>query len=121
MDVMLSRSYEYDARRSGSQSNNALLFSAFRNFEPLIKSRLGVSQRILVQMNNHPIFILFGAALLAAIGAVATALALGAQRPCCPSCQSPEVDEYPAHGICRECGKRFEWVKRFGSCGGSDL
>ena len=61
------------------------------------------------------------AALVLTIIAVGAVVVSFRRPPRCPDCNSPDVDEYPAHRICCICGKRWEEPRRFGSYGGSDL
>ena len=64
--------------------------------------------------------LIFGAIVLALIAAIATTVAMLCQSPQCPGCESRDIEEYPAHCICRICGERWEEPKRFGRHGGSD-
>ena len=68
-------------------------------------------------MNYLCVFI--GAALLAFVASVATAIAFLCRPPVCPACKSLKVDEFPCHCLCRICGERWEEPRRFGSHGDS--
>jgi len=61
------------------------------------------------------------AALALSVIAIGAIIVSFRRLPHCPECGSHNIDEYPSHGICRLCGKRWEEPRRFGSHGGSDL
>jgi hypothetical protein len=52
---------------------------------------------------------------------IALTILLFVCRPRCPECGSKDIDEHMDHGICRLCGKKFDWNDRFGRRGGADL
>jgi hypothetical protein len=67
------------------------------------------------------LYVIIGALVLAFIGSIATVIAFVCRPPICPACKSKHIDEYPAHCVCRLCGKQWEEPRRFGSHGGVDL
>jgi hypothetical protein len=67
-----------------------------------------------------PVIWIIASALVLSVIAVGILL-LVCRPPQCPQCGSHNVEEYPAHGVCRLCGRQFNWEHRFGSHGGQDL